>query len=153
MEPPSSTIRSAHSIDQARRGEPFGEGDANHCATACLDNVSADDVVGAPVSAFDEDIGLDSGNQRMRCVLVEHGDGIDRAQGREELGALAFWRDRASRTFIGAHRAVGVDTHNQRITKRTGIAEVSDMARVEKVEHTVRKHNTTARAADVGRER
>jgi hypothetical protein len=153
MERLSSTIRSAHSVDQTRRGEAFGERDANNRATASLDNVSSDDVVGAPVSALHQNVRLDGGNQRVRRVLVEHGDRIDAPQGREELGALAFWSDRACRSFVGAHGAVGVDAHNQRIAERTSIAEVSDMPRVEKVEHTIRKHNTTTSGANVGGER
>jgi hypothetical protein len=153
MEPLSSTIRSAYSVDQTRGGEAFREGDPNNRATSSLDNVSSDDVVGPPVSTFHQDIRLDDGNQGVRCVLVEDSDGVDAAEGREEFGALAFWCDRASRSFVGAHRAVGVDTHDQDIAKRTGIAEVSDVARVEQVEHTVREHNTPAAGADVGRER
>ena len=146
-------MRSAHSFDQIRRRKALSERDTNHRTTPSFHNIAPNDVVRTPVGAFDQDIGLHGGNQGARRVLVEHGDSINAAQRRDEFGTLAFRRNRASPSFVGPHRPIGVDPDDQRVTERTCIAQISNMTRMKQIEHTVGKHDTATVRADAPRER
>jgi hypothetical protein len=54
------------------------ERDAYNTAVARLEGVAADDSIGRPVRAFQQDVGLDRRDDLGRRVLVEDDDGVDR---------------------------------------------------------------------------
>ena len=121
-----------------RRRVTRGQRDPHHPAAAGLDDVAADDGVGRPVGALDQDIGLDGGDNRQRRLLVEHHHGIDGSQRRQDLGPLRVGGDRPVRRLgEGTDGPVGVDRDNQRVALRTCLNQVARMPRVEQVEDAV----------------
>ena len=74
--------------DQFGRREPGRQLHADDAAAARLDDVAADDVVGTPVRALDEHVGLDAPDDRVRRVLVEDRDGVHALERQQDFGAL-----------------------------------------------------------------
>ena len=106
---------------------------ADHAAAARFDDVAADDLIGGPVGAFHEDVGLEACDDAVRRVLVEDDDGIDRGERRNDLGALGFGVDRAIGPLVGAHRAIGVDADDERVAFGTRGMQVAYVSRVQDV--------------------
>jgi len=114
---------------------------ANDSAAACLDDVASDDRVGGPVGAFDEDIGLQSLDQIVRCGLVEDHHTVHACQCFEDLGALGLGGNGTSGSLDLPDGPVRVQTDNQGIPQRTRLLEVSQMTDVQEVEHAVGEHD------------
>ena len=54
--------------------------DGVHAAATVFNVGSADDVVGRPVAALDENVGLHELDQGKGCVVIEPGDQADRLE-------------------------------------------------------------------------
>ena len=98
-----------HALDDRRRRMPLLDRDAHDAAAARFDGVAADDLIGGPVGALDEDVRLEGRDDLRRRVLVEDDDRVDRRQRGEDFGALRLRRDRPRRALVPAHRRVGVE--------------------------------------------
>lgn len=103
------------------------------------DFLRPDDVFGRVVTAFDEDIGEDLGNEFEGGVLAEQDDGIDELQGGEDACAGVFGLEWARGAFEAAHGIVGIEAHDEAVAELLCAFEVIDMAEVEEVETTVGK--------------
>ena len=128
-----------------RRRVAFGERDADDAAAARLDGLAADDGVERPVGAFDEHIRLQPADDLLRVVFVEHHDRVHTRERRQDFGSFALGIDRTRRSLDGAHRSIRIDRDDQRITFAPRVLQVTNMARVEKVEHAVGEHDFLAR--------
>ena len=64
------------------------ERDQDEPAAGGLDLGAADDLLGAVIAALDQHVGADRLDQGQRGLVIEHGDGIDAFQRREQLGAV-----------------------------------------------------------------
>jgi hypothetical protein len=74
-------------------------------------------------------------------------DFIDAGESGQGFGPLSFRKAWPSRTFV--HMAVGGDADDQPITQLAGFNQMAYMAKVQKVEATVRKHDFGGRVHDV----
>src|SRR5436190_268424 len=77
-------------LDNGRRRIALLDRYAHHAAAARLDDIAADNGVLGPVRAFDQDVGLQRGDQLVRGVFVEHDDRVHAGQRFEDLHALRF---------------------------------------------------------------
>ena len=80
----------------------------------------------------------------MRSLFVENDHGIDRSDRRYHFGSFGFRDNRAPLALDGPHRPVGVDGNDERIAVPARVLQISDMTRVQDVEHTVGEHNALA---------
>ena len=147
------SLKRLHSLDEVRRGVPGLERDPDDTSPSRFNDIATDDIVLPPVRTLDQDVGLDAADDGVRRLFVEDHGRIDAAQGEQHLGPFLLGIDRPRRTFVAAHRAVGIDTHDQRVTERTRIAEIPNMSRMKQVKHTVGEHDTSAVRTDARRER
>ena len=77
-----------------------------------------DYLIGRPVGALDQDVGLDAADDVGRGVVVEDRHGVHAVERGEHFGALLFRVDRALGPFVAADRGVGVEPDDQQIAVR-----------------------------------
>jgi len=115
----------------------FQQGHPDHPSPSRLHGVSADNVVGAPVGAFDQDIGLDPLDDLCGRVVVKNRDGVNTLERQQDLGAFGLGRNWALRSFVGADRSIRVEADDQRVAKRPRIPQISHMAGMQEIEYAV----------------
>lgn len=81
-------------------------------------------------SPFDVEVWTEFFNPTKRRLLSEYKNIVYYRKRREYLGALAGGDERARRTFIAAHRRVGVDAHNQHVAEFFGRSKIAYVAHV-----------------------
>ena len=119
---------------------PLLDGNEHDAAAARLDGVAADDLVGRPVGALDEDVRLDGRMISAGVSSSKIDDGIDARERREDLGALVLGRDRPRRALVARAptRSELRPTISSVAVGARGL-EVADVAGVQQVEHAVRE--------------
>src|SRR5829696_3929034 len=132
--------------DDAGGREPLLDWNPHDAPAARLDGVAANDRMLRPVRAFDEHVGLDRLDDLGRCVFVEDDDRVHAREGSQDLRAVLLGVDRTLGPFVAAHRRVGVQPDDQRITQRAGLAKITDVTGVENIEHAIREHHTASGA-------
>jgi hypothetical protein len=142
-----------HLLDQSAGGEPFREVEANHSATSRFDNVAADDVIGIPVGALDQDVRLNSRDDRKRRVLVERHDGVHTVESQQNLDPFLGSIDRSIASFVCAHRSIGVHTDDEGIAEAPCFVEVTHVPGMQQVEHAVGEDDSPATALQLARQR
>jgi hypothetical protein len=113
--------------------------DADNAAAPAFDDLAADDGVFGPVSALDEDVRLNGVDQSERGVFSEYDDAIHACEGLENLGSLLFRIDGTALTFVRSDRSVGVEPDDQRVAQAARVLQVTDVARVQQIEHAIRE--------------
>ena len=111
-----------------------------------FNDLAPDDVIGAPVCPFDQNVGLHLGDDCERRVFVEDDDGIDEPKRQENFDPLLRSIDRSIGAFVRAHRPIRVDTDDQRISELSCLVQVADVSWMQQVEHTVGEHDGSAAA-------
>ena len=87
--------------------------DAHDAAAARLDRIAADDLIGRPVRALDQDVGW---TRRMMSAGVSSSkidDGVDAGERGQHFGALVLRVDRPRRALVPADGRVGVQPDDQ----------------------------------------
>ena len=77
-----------YAVDQLRGRMARRQLEPNDAAAARLDDIAADDVVGTPVGAFDEDVRLDLSDDLVRRVLVKDDRRVDARERQQQLRAF-----------------------------------------------------------------
>jgi hypothetical protein len=77
--------------------------------------------------------------ERVNGWLGKNHDVIDRAQSRDQLGAIGSRQDGPVGTLVPAHRRIIVDRHDQAIGFAPGRFEVAHVPDVQQVESAVRE--------------
>ena len=122
-------------------------------AAARFDDVAADDLIGGPVGALDEDVGLQLADDRLRRVLVEDHGGIDGRERGNHFGALVFRIDRPRRPLVRTNRSIGIDADDQRIAEGAGSVQIADVTRMEQIEDAVGEDDRLSLASKIADER
>jgi hypothetical protein len=120
---------------------PIDERDAHDSPATRFNQLAPDNRVFSPVRAFYQDVRLQSADDLLRVVFVEHDHGIDRRQRCQNFGAFAFRVDGARRPLDGADGSIGIHRDDQRIAFTPGIVQVPHVTRMKKIEYTVGQHD------------
>lgn len=131
---------------------PFLGLNQHNPASARLYGIAADDLIGRPVRAFDQDVRLDEAHDLRWCVLRKYHDRIDTLERGEDFSAFVFGRERPFGALVAPDRIVRVQPDNEHIAEGARVLEIADMARMEKVEHTIREDDTASGGARGGHE-
>jgi hypothetical protein len=113
------------------------EGGEDDFAAAGFHHVAADDFFVGVVVAFDEDVGLEGGDEGGGGVFVEGDDVVDGLEAGEDGHAIVERVHRAGGAFEFAHRIVAVHADDQDVALLARKFEVLDVAGVEDVEDAV----------------
>ncbi len=144
---PASPRAPTNAIENRRGRVPLLDRDAHHAAAVRLDDVAADDRVVRPVGALDEHVGLQCRDDLAGRVLVENDRRVDARERGEDLGAFVLGRDRPPLALVRAHRSIGVDADDERVTEGACLPQVADVAGMEEIEDAVGEdHGTAGRA-------
>lgn len=71
------------------------------------------------------------------CWLMKDRNVINRANGRDQLGALALWQQWPSLTLELSNLSIAIDTDDEQVAKSARGFKVANMSNVQKVEATV----------------
>jgi hypothetical protein len=131
---------------------PFGQRDPDDPPASRFDGIPADDLIGRPVGAFDENIRLQDRNDLGGGVLVEGHNRVDACKGREQLASFVLWHEWPTFALVPPNRRVGIHSYDQSVTQRTRLLEVTNVSGVEQIEHTVGEDDCLSRRAAILRE-
>src|SRR5262245_24150481 len=124
--------------DKAGCRETLRELDAHHSAATSLDDVTPDDVVGSPVRALHQHVGLNLRDDRQRRVLVEHNGGVHTLERQQDFDALLGAGDGSPRSLVRRDGPIRVHRDDESITEGAGVRQIANVARMKEIEHTVR---------------
>jgi len=136
-----------------RRREALLDWHADNSTAARLDGIAADNLIRRPIRPFYENVGLYESDDHVGDVLAEDDDRVDALERAEQFRALAFRCDRALGPLVAANRIVGIESDYQNVSKRARSLEVSDVPRMENVEHAIREDDPSAGGALAPHER
>jgi hypothetical protein len=123
------------------------EFDTNNAPAPGLDDVAADDGVGGPIVAFDQDVGLQDLKQVMRRGIIENDDAVYAGEPLEDFRTLRLGGNRSAGPLDLPNRAVGVEADDQRVPEPSRVLEIAQVADVKEVENTVGEDDRTCRSA------
>ncbi len=119
-------------LDEVGGGVAGFQGESEDLATGGFNFFTAGDEVG-PISALDEDIGQDGGDEIAGGVFIEESDGIDGGQGEGDAGACLFVADGTGGALEPLDARVCVEGEDQNIAESAGGFEQADMTGMEEV--------------------
>jgi len=130
-------------LDQQRGGDAGDQRSSTDDSAARFDDLAANDVFHRPISAFDEDIRLQCGDQALGVRFVEQYHIIDTAQRGDHFRPLSILDDRPIRRLIQTpDRRIAVDGDDKQVAQVFRSQEVARMAHVHKLEAAVGEHDT-----------
>jgi hypothetical protein len=124
------------------------DGDTDDPASARFDHISTDNGIGRPISAFDEHIRLECGDDFVGRVLIEDYARVHDGESRKEFGAFGLGCDRAARSLVRTNRSIRVDADDERVAFLPGGGEIADVSRVQEIEHAVGEDDNVAFGAE-----
>ena len=95
------------------------------------------------VAAFHENVGTQQCDELVRRVLIEHHDGVDRLERRENVAAFGRIPNRTLGAFESSHRFVAVDAHDESLPVPSRTEQDIDMPGMQEIEDTVREDEAT----------
>jgi hypothetical protein len=125
------------SLNEPGARVPVDEREDHDPPAGGADLFTADDVLGAVVTAFDQDIRDERGDQLAWSVFVEGGHGVHAAEAGQDVESIVEVDDRPGLAFEAADRLVGVDPDDQLVTQVPCSEEVLDVTAVEEIEAPV----------------
>ena len=102
------------------------------------------DLLGDPLTAFDDDRRIKNGYQASRFKFVVDDDFVDEAQGLKNRFAILLRIDRPAVALESVRRCIGVDADDETIAEISRPLEKIEMALVENVEDAVCEHEFPA---------
>lgn len=132
-------------FEQCGRRVSLRQRDTLNSSASSLDNVSADDGVGRPVGALDENIGLNDSDDVMWRVFGEDHDRVHAAESRENFCTLVLRIDRPVRSLVqSSYGSVCVESHNEQVTECSRRRQVPHVTRVQQVEDAICEDDASA---------
>jgi hypothetical protein len=151
---PFDTCRAARSREYP--GDDIGgrasidERENAYLATSRFDKIRANDIafslrgVRIVVASLYKDIRTDHSYQIERSILFENHCMVDRAQGRDQSGAVVLLDDRPLRTLQPTNRRIAVDADDKGIAKRARFLQIGDMPGMQNIEDAIGEDDSAA---------
>lgn len=116
--------------------------DPNPCPQRCQDcPLARIERIRPVIPAFYISVRPDSAQESMGAFLRENDDRIHTFQRGENTGPLPVRHERSQGAFEFAHRAIGIQSHDQQITQLLGPLEITHVAIVEQVKAAIRRND------------
>lgn len=139
----------AYAAQCGRRRTVVYERDGVYAAATAFNVCSADDVVGRPVAALDENVGLHELDQGKGCVVIEPADQADRLERSDQRHAVVERIDWTFGTFAEpTHGIVAVDRHQQAGAQGACLRQVVGVAAMQNIKDAVGKNQRTCQRGD-----
>ena len=130
------------------------QGNGRDYSAARFDDLAADDPFHRPISAFDEDIRLQCGDQALGVRFVEQDHIIDTAERGDHFRPLSVRDDRPIRRLVQTPDGrIAVDGDDKQVTQVFRSLEVARMAHVHEIETAVGKDDPFLLCAGLLQER
>lgn len=98
-----------------------------------------------PITALDEDVGLESCDESQRVGFGKLHDVIDAGQCRQYFTALGVWNDGPICSFFErSDGGVGIDADDQDVAKIPGGLQIARVADMQEIKAAVREHDGLA---------
>ena len=101
--------------------------------------VAANHIFGAVITALENPIRLQGGDQFKRRIFIEDRHRTDKGQLRQRGGPYFGALHRASIPFQAAHRGIAVNAHHQPVSGTGGAGQEVKMARMQHVKTAIGK--------------
>ncbi len=126
-------------LDERGGGDVRDERDGDDAAPAGLDDVPPDDPIDRPVSALDQDVRLNEGDQGERIRFVEENHVVHAGERRQNLSPLGFRDDRPALGFDRPDRGIAVQADDQTVAQGPRGLQIARVADVQEVKAAVRE--------------
>ncbi len=128
-----------------------GERNDNDVAAPPSNFGRADHGIGRVVTALHDHVGLQDSHEVERSILIEHGDGADDFERRQNVDSLTFRPNGSLGSFEPFDRSVAVDADDEHVAAGARTDEYVDVSGMEEIEDAVRKDDAPAlQAAPLG---
>jgi hypothetical protein len=116
----------------------------DHAATGGFHFFAPDDLVAGPVTALDEHVGKQAGDDFARSEIVENQHGVDGFESGEDFRALALGNYRTTFALELANAGVAIEADDQDVAQGASLLEAANMAGMQQVEAAVGEDDAAA---------
>src|SRR4029077_8063390 len=134
LSPGRTCLRCASAFDHQCGRMAWHDLDQDNLASERLHDLATDDLLTGVVAAFDQYSRLYAADQLFRCVLVEHGNKVNRFKSREHFRARLYRLHGTAGTFQSRNRCITIEAYNQSVASRPRARQQLDVPGMQEIE-------------------